>query len=82
MRIIGDANEQAELQRKEIATHLREIADQVESSPKTPIAMFTQVYWADLEITRSKNIFQGFNLLNALACFELLKAEIIDEIRA
>lgn len=76
-----DAVEQSVEARKKSAELLRDAADRIESGHKIPAAVYVQVFWTDLDVTRLRNVSEGFNLLNAHAIFGLLQDDLSDEIR-
>ena len=79
MKIIDEAK--AQESRNEYGDQLIALGQQIKDGKAIPTACFYQVYWSDGEVARGATQEMGFNLLIALGVFDVIKAEIMDEIR-
>ena len=77
IREVKDPRDQVE----EHALMLEDMAKRVRTGGKVVMGTFVQIFFQEGSVARSRHMDPGFNLLHAVGGYELLKAELADEIR-
>lgn len=62
--------------RPKYAAILRNLADRMEQSDKQPEGLFVEIFMVNRELVRAVTAEDGFDLLYAVGCFDLIRTEL------